>query len=161
MLTCDEASRLIVHGIEGGLALAMGARLHEHIKHCPACQYEARTQELVIAALAMWPETPLPGGFAARLAARLDREQTTEWLGLINWRTWFMRALPAAAIVLALAGSFGRLKRTHPQWTDGLVRMLARGSVAAELLDRGISGDALIDEAFLGPATEADKAGRR
>jgi anti-sigma factor RsiW len=160
MLTCDEARRVIVHGIDGGLDPAQGALLNTHIKGCTACRFEVRTQELVMAALALWPETPLPAGFAARLSARLDGEQTTEWLGLVNWRAWFMRVLPAAVIVLACAGSFGRLKRIDPRWTEGLERMLARGSVAAALLDHGISGDALIDEAFLGEAKDVDQADR-
>lgn len=160
MLTCDEARRLIVPAMDGGLDPAAGDRVKAHVIGCTACQVEAETQELVMGLLAMRPETPLPGGFAARLSARLDGEQTTEWLGLINWRTWFMRLLPAAAIVLAFAGSFGRLKRTDPQWTDGLVRMLARGSVADALLDRGVSGDALIDEAFSRRPNDADRAGR-
>jgi hypothetical protein len=91
------------------------------------------------------------------LAARLNAEGGPDWLGLINWRTWSLRLLPAAAIILAFAIGIGR-RQYDPQLSESLSRMLSDGSVADTLLDSEADGEVLIlQELFLGRANPADR----
>jgi hypothetical protein len=162
MLTCDEATRLIRSsdgGVPGG---AGGARLREHLDQCSSCSSCAQTQRRVRDLLVRGPEVALPSGFEARLAARLDAEKGLDWLGLIDWRTWSIRLLPAAAIVLAFAIGIGRWQRADRPLTESLSRMLAGESVADVLLDSGADGEALmLQELFLGRANQANRRNTR
>ena len=163
MLTCDEATQLIRSSHDGALGPVGGARLREHLEQCLACRSRVETQRRVRDLLVGRPEDALPSGFEARLAARLDAERGLDWLGLINWRTWAIRLLPAAAIVLAFAIGIGRWQRhPDPQWTESLSRMLADGSVADTLLDSDADGEVLmLQELFLGRANQARKRSTR
>jgi predicted anti-sigma-YlaC factor YlaD len=162
MLTCDEATELIRSGHDSVLGAVGGARLREHLEQCSSCRSSARTQELIRDLLVRRPEEALPSGFEARLAARLDAERGVDWLGLINWRTWSIRLLPAAAIMLAFAIGIGRWQRADPQLAEGLSRMLANGTVADVLLDSGADGEALmLQEFLLGRANQASRRSTR
>ena len=162
MLTCDEATQLIRSSDGRVLGAVAGAHLQEHLDQCSSCRRCAQTQRLVRDLLVRGPEVALPSGFEARLAARLDAERSLDWLGLVNWRTWSIRLLPAAAIILAFAIGMGRRQYADPQLSDSLSRMLADGSVADALLDSGADGEALLlQELFLGRANQAKRRSAR
>jgi predicted anti-sigma-YlaC factor YlaD len=161
MLTCDEATQLIHSSHDGVLRAVGGARLREHLEQCSSCRSDAQTQRLIRDLLVRRPAEALPSGFEARLAARLDAERGLDWLGLINWRTWSIRLLPAA-IILGFAIGIGRWQHADSQLTEGLSRMLADGNVADALLDSGADGEALmLQELFFGRANQANRRSTR
>ncbi len=162
MLTCDEATQLIRSSHHAVLGAVGGARMREHLEQCSSCRRDAQTQRLIRDLLVRRPAEALPSGFEVRLAARLDAERGLDWLGLINWRTWSIRLLPAAAIILAFVIGFGRWQYAEPQLTESLSRMLADGNVADALLDSGADGEALmLQELFLGRVSQANRRSTR
>src|SRR5437870_5443396 len=129
MLTCDDAIQLIGPAVDEMLTSALAVQLEEHLRQCSRCRV-IETQRRVRAVLSTRPEDALPLGFEARVFARLDVEGRLDWLEVINWRTWSMCLLPAAALVLAIAAGVGRSTQADRTVTDNLARMLAEGSVA-------------------------------
>jgi hypothetical protein len=125
-MQCEEAVRVM--GAAVGRA-EIPAALAAHLRACAACRETWDVQHDVQAALATWPEGPRQDGFAARLAARLDREDAGLGILLpaVNWRRWSLGLMPAAAALLWLAFA-GPL----PERTD------VAGETAAALMSWGL-----------------------
>jgi hypothetical protein len=116
----------------------------EHV----ACREAADAQLAVATVLRSRPVSPLPAGFAERVAARLAVE--SGWLGLADWRVWTFRFAPLAAataiVVLVLGGGAGptgfSLASLVETWTAG---DSSSGRPAASLfLENDVPGDALL-----------------
>lgn len=60
---------------------------------------DERDQEQLAALLRATPPAPVPADFLARVNARID--DTAGWLGLVDFRAWTLRLVPAA-VALAL-----------------------------------------------------------
>lgn len=95
-LTCDEAIAFLLRPEEAG-ALTPDERgaLDAHLADCASCREGVDAQALVSAVLAARPVSPVPDGFAERLAARLSAERG--WVGLADWQAWTLRLAPVAA----------------------------------------------------------------
>jgi anti-sigma factor RsiW len=150
MPTCHEAQTLIMRATDGTLDAASRDRLLDHLAECPSCRIDADDQTLVRSVLSTRLEEAMPAGFTARLAARLDRESSADWLESINWRAWCIRMLPAVGILWVFAGTFRQSERANQRSADALLRMLANDNVADAVLERGASGDALMGAVLLG-----------
>lgn len=113
-MNCFEATRLIVE--EGDAHDGTARELERHVATCARCREQLETQRIVRTVLAARPDEPLPAGFQARLRARLalERERGTPAPAIpfrrgahgarataaAAWRTWSLRLLPAAAMVV-------------------------------------------------------------
>jgi len=100
-MTCVEAVRLIAAAVEGGVAPDLLDELVAHIERCARCRHEAETQMIVKRVLSSTPDALLPIGMTRRLAARLDDEAARP--AAVDWRTWTVRLLPAAACLVLIA----------------------------------------------------------
>lgn len=161
MLTCHQAQTLIMHATDGALDVVGRDRLLDHLTACPSCRIDADAQTLVRGVLSTRPDEPVPAGFTAHLAARLDRETSTDWLESVNWRAWCIRLLPAAGILWMFAGSVHQSERSNQRLTDGLLRMLVNGNIPDAVLERGASGDALMGAVLLGGQEPPDTRSRQ
>jgi hypothetical protein len=161
-MNCEEASRGLVHMAEGTISAEESWRLRAHLRRCVECRLEADAQTFVRQVLTTRPEEPLPAGFAASLAERLDRE-ATPWLTLLNWQTWSIRLMPAAVVLLVWA-----VLTTHaslsPQPTDLSHEMIAwepQGGVAALLARPDVSDSSLLVVLLSHPSTSPEPKEQR
>jgi hypothetical protein len=143
---CRDAQHLIARGTLSG---ADAAALAAHVGICVDCR-EARTgQQAVARLLRERPDVPVPPGFAARVAARLEEDRS--WLGVAEWRTWTLRLVPVmAALALAVALTVGRTAAGPESSVEG-----STTDPATVLMTSQISGDALLDLTLTGTVPTA------
>jgi hypothetical protein len=103
MASCEAWSSLIVRAADGLLDGDSSRLLTDHLASCEPCRLEARAQLHVKIALGGRPEAAAPAHLALRISTALDAEASSRWIDLANWRTWGLRLLPAAAVLLAVA----------------------------------------------------------
>jgi hypothetical protein len=153
-MSCGAAIRSIARALEGRVAFNELDALVDHLERCAACHAEAETQMVVKRTLASRPHEPLPGGFARRLAARLDAECALLVRRPTDWRRWTIRVLPAAAGVVLVAATIQRFNRhTSPSidlpsalasWAQNEMCLL-RPSLSGDLNDQKLLGALLMN----------------
>jgi hypothetical protein len=170
MLTCTEAARLIARAADDAAALgdARHGELDAHIVHCAECRAALDDQRQVARALHLRPLFPVPLGFEARLAARLDRE-SAGWLALANWRAWTVGLAPIAAALVLVAWLVPEQSLTRGSTAvdqeapaavvqepasavsfDAWPASDALSTQASVFLEPGSGGDALLEAVLLG-----------
>ena len=103
MLQCADYERVIARIVNDPRGVAGNDRreLEAHLASCVSCRAALADQRAVADALSMRPSAALPDRFQARLAARLDEDES--WLPVVNWRAWTISLAPVAAAMLFLA----------------------------------------------------------
>jgi Putative zinc-finger len=129
------------------------AAFEAHLASCAGCRSALEEQRLVAGILRSRPPLGLSATFVARLASRLD--ETSGWLGILDWRTWTFRLAPVA-LALAIASLFGGSAPTTETSTatlDTWTRSVAEPSSAASAVwEEGTSSDALLETMLTGAA---------
>ena len=106
MLSCRDVTRRLARLADDPVESDReGEALAGHLRACAACREAAEAQVAVAEILRSRPPSAPPAGFAARVAARIDRERGL--LGLADWRRWALRVAPVAAALVAAALWFG------------------------------------------------------
>jgi len=128
MLTCETAESLIAREVDGLLRDDESVALDAHAESCGACRGLRRANLDVARALALRIDAPVPGGFAARVAARVHPGESLGWMDAINWRRWTEWMLPVAAALLMVAIVAGNRSATT---ATGDVEVAASESTAS------------------------------
>jgi anti-sigma factor RsiW len=164
-MTCPTAEPLIARYVDDPEALGAGERqqLEGHLAICEACRVVLESQRHVARMLHARPQLPIPAGFSARLAARLDAEPRG-WLGLANWRAWTVALAPVAGGIV-LAGWLGGFAGTQTSSTAGepfdtwIVGAGSGAGPAAPFLQAS-NGDVLLEAVLTGAGSAGDVDGR-
>jgi anti-sigma factor RsiW len=135
-------------------------QLDAHLEGCGACRSTLDDQLHVARVLHARVETPVPAGFAARLATRLDSAtpghtsgRAEGVLSLANWRRWTVSLVPIAAALVLMAylgvGASGE---------DSVPTTVESGSISAAL-DNWAGSPAVSTPAsvFLQPSSSGDQ----
>ena len=149
-MMCDRSTRLISRAIEGHVGPSELDTLMSHLERCALCRVEAETQVTVKRLLASRPDEALPDGLTLRLTARLHDPQSGA-PRQIDWRTWTVRLLPAAAVAILVAGVVGHVLRESLSIARSVdlptaVACLGHGEVRALQAPAGVE---LTDRAYL------------
>ena len=171
---CDDRqgwlARMADPAESGALTAAERASLEAHLDRCAECRAALADQRFVASALRGRGRrsSPLPR-LPAQLAARLD--ETSSWLGLLDWRVWTLRLAPVALAIFLAAVFSGSpststattsgteiTPATLDTWTHGVDES---SSVASAVWQDRTSSDALIETMLLGSSMAREDANVR
>lgn len=164
MLTCVNAENLTARYADAPDSLSADDReqLELHVEVCGACTAALEDQRHVARILIARPPMPVPPGFSARVAARIDAEPGG-WLALLNWRAWTVALTPLAAALVFVAwlgGTWGtttapvaattQASVTPPVTFDTWAASTAGSNRASLFLQPATTGDALLEAVLTG-----------
>ena len=154
IMQCRDAEHLIAGAVDRAIQASDRVALDAHVASCDACRQSWAGQEAVASVLRSRRPSPVPPGFAARVASRLA--EGSGWLGLAEWRTWTLCLAPVMAIVaIAVALTIGRTTVT-----PSTVEESTLDPATTLMTSTGMSGDALVDLALTGTVSTSAEAGR-
>lgn len=149
MLTCRDASPLIVRESEDALDERGRRELADHLGACASCRDDAAAQREVAALLRARPPLEASPRFAAAIAARLDGE--VAWLALAEWRAWTWRLAPVAALLFLFALFAGRSSASVQQASSGTAAQASLGDALSPstgapsvFWDENVTGDQVL-----------------
>jgi len=170
---CDDRqgwlARMADPAESGALTAAERARLEAHLDRCAECRAALADQRFVASALRGRAALEPSPAFAGQLAARLD--ETSSWLGLLDWRVWTLRLAPVALAIFLAAVFSGSpststattsgteiTPATLDTWTHGVDES---SSVASAVWQDRTSSEALIETMLLGSSMAREDANVR
>jgi hypothetical protein len=159
-MTCQQAHRLMLRAVDVD---ALDPAFTVHVETCAGCRATLDEQRAVAAMLQARPPAAPSPGFAARVAARIDREPAgAGMLGLANWRAWGGGLAPvAAALTLAAwmgvgVGTNGLNGQETPAAGETFAawRQAAADAQVGLFLEPGTSTDVLLESVLTGAVPE-------
>lgn len=159
-MNCEQAERLIARAAddEGALAANDRSALDRHVESCIDCAAAVAAQRAVAALLRHREQAPVPSGFAARVASRIDAAERVDVIDMVDWRRWTAGAAPvAAALLLAAYLGAGTVPTdAAPETTavtlDSWGPSAPAGTPAAVFLEPGATPETLLETVLTGVA---------
>lgn len=160
---------LLARAADGGTLTPADQRdLNAHLEACASCRGELDAQRVVARTLQARAAAAPSSGFSARVAARLDAEESG-FLDIANWRAWTAGLVPvAAALVLAAYLGVGSTSATVSTTSetptfDTWASASAGETPAAVFLQPASTGDQLLETVLTGavPATTGEPSNVR
>jgi anti-sigma factor RsiW len=152
-MKCSDVERLLAAKADGALDAERERALDTHLSGCAACRRLLDDQVLVRSMLAAAPVPDPPRNFLARVNAAIDAEDAG-WFGLVDFRAWTFRLVPAAAAIALVAVLWPSTPAATNQTPQTATAREFRPSQVSDW-ERDVSANALLDAALRAPGRDS------
>lgn len=154
-MECTDVERLLAAKADGALDVERQRIVDAHLSTCAACRRLLDDQVAVRSMLAAAPVPEAPRDFLARVNAAIDAEDAG-WFGLVDFRAWTLRLVPAAAAIALVALLWPSSGATS---TSAASQTAAVGEFRPSRVtdwERDVSANALLDAALRAPRRDSN-----